>query len=107
MRRPTLPPPTQEGSKGDPSAATAASRSGANTLTPPRSKRTHPRFAHSRSCLLVLSRERPMIWLISRYVIATLRLAADASVSAVSRSRVLASRAGKFRKVTSCTCSLV
>jgi hypothetical protein len=53
--------PAHEGSNSEPSAATAASLSGATTLTPPRSSRIHPRLTHARSCLLVLSRDMPII----------------------------------------------
>ena len=49
----------------------------------------------------------PIIWLISRCVMVTLRFAAEPSTSAVSCSKVFASRVGKFRNVRSCTCSLV
>ena len=41
--------------------ATATSFSDRRTETPPRSSRIHPCLAHARSCLLVPSRDRPMI----------------------------------------------
>ena len=52
---------TQDESNSEPSMAMAASLSGATTLTPPRSSRIQPRLAHARSCLLVLSRDIPII----------------------------------------------
>jgi len=52
---------TQDESNSEPSMAMAASLSGATTLTPPRSSRIQPRLAHARSCLLVLSRDMPII----------------------------------------------
>ena len=74
-------------SKSEPSAATLASLSDCRTDTPPRSRRIHPCFAHAPSCLLVLSRDLPMIWLSSRCVIATLRLGAELSISAAAAAR--------------------
>jgi ABC transporter substrate binding protein len=97
-----------QGPHSKPSAATSASFSDCKTETPPRWSRIHPCLAHARSCLLVLSRDWPMIWLISCWVIATWPFAAGASIAAaVSRSNVLASLVGKSRNVMSWTCWLV
>jgi hypothetical protein len=49
-----------------PSSASLASLSGAKIVTLLRSSRIHPSFVQARSCLLVLSRDLPIIWLISR-----------------------------------------
>jgi len=58
-----------------PAAETIAdSASGSTTTMLPRSSLIQLRSSQARSCLLVLSRVMPMIWPISRWVIATLRL---------------------------------
>ena len=93
-------------SKSEPSAATLASLSDCRTDTPPRSRRIHPCFAHAPSCLLVLSRDLPMIWLSSRCVIATLRWAPSSRFRR-RRQQGLGELVGRLRKVTSWTCSLV
>ena len=58
---PTWRPRGQDESNSEPSAVIAVSLSGANTLTPPRSSRIQPPLTHARSCLLVLSRDMPII----------------------------------------------
>ena len=77
---------------GASSAAASAIFSRRKTVTAPRSRRIHPCAAQIRSCLFVLSRDLPMIWLISRCVIVTFRIEACPSASAVIEARPFASR---------------
>ena len=59
-------PPHHDASRSESVAASSTNLAAFITVTLPRSSRIHPRFAHARSCLLVLSRDLPTIWLMSR-----------------------------------------
>ncbi len=80
---------------------------GLSTTMAPCSSRTQSRAAQARSCLLMLSRVMPTISLISCWVIATVRPRGSSFCFSVRRSNALASRPGRFCRMTCSTWSHV
>ena len=83
--------------------ASSFNAAGWRMVMPPRSIFSHLRSCQARSCLFVLSRDMPMIWPTSRWVIVTLRPSGVDFPASDSQSSVLASRRSRSRKMTSST----